>query len=100
MVRPLFVWPFLCSSLALLASGCKGVDFSSVPMAEELGLAEVQPVPKEIRDRYGPTAKDRLENIRKQRNRAKHGSDEVREEISKKLDDFREMIFLRNFIDN
>ena len=85
MVRPGIVWLFLWSSLALLTSGCKGVDLSAVPMAQELGLADVQPVPKEIRDRYGPTAKDRLEDIRKQRNRAKHGSDKVREEISEKL---------------
>ena len=75
MARTGIVWPFFWTSLALLASGCKGVDLSSVPLADELGFVEVKPVPKEIRTRYGPTSKDRLEDIRKQRNRAKHGSD-------------------------
>ena len=75
----------LSASLALLMSGCKGIDLSSVPLADELGFVEVQPVPKEIRDRYGPTSKDRLETVRKERNRAKHGSEKVRIEISDKL---------------
>ncbi|MBC19642.1 MAG: hypothetical protein CMJ74_05185 [Planctomycetaceae bacterium] len=85
MARTGIVWPFFWTSLALLASGCKGVDLSSVPLADELGFVEVKPVPKEIRTRYGPTSKDRLEDIRKQRNRAKHGSDKVKEEISGNL---------------
>ena len=75
----------LSASLALLMSGCKGVDLSSVPLADELGFVEVQPVPKEIRNRYGPTSKDRLEAIRKERNRAKHGSEKTRNEISENL---------------
>ena len=75
----------LSASAALLMSGCTGVDLSSVPLADELGFVDVQPVPKEIRDRYGPTSKDRLEAIRKERNRAKHGSEKIRNEISEKL---------------
>ncbi len=73
-------WP-----LAFLAGGCRGVDLSSVPLADELGLAEVKPVPKEIKTLYGPTSKDRLQVIRKQRTQAKHGSEKVKEEISEKL---------------
>ena len=73
-------WP-----LAFLASGCRGVDLSSVPLADELGLVAVEPVPKEIKTRYGPTSKDRLQVIRKQRTQAKHGSEKVKEEISEKL---------------
>jgi HEAT repeat protein len=69
----------------LLIGGCRGVDLSSVPLADELGLVEVKPVPEEVRSRYGPTAKDRLEAIRKQRKRAKHGSQEVKEEVSEEL---------------
>jgi len=56
-----------------------------MPLADELGLAEVRPVPEEIKARYGPTAKDRLKMIRKQRGQAKKGSTEVREQISEKL---------------
>jgi hypothetical protein len=72
-------------TLPVLVSGCRGVDLSSMPLADELGLAEVRPVPEEIKARYGPTAKDRLKMIRKQRGQAKKGSTEVREQISEKL---------------
>ena len=72
-------------TLSVLVSGCRGVDLSSLPLADELGLAEVRPVPEEIKARYGPTSKDRLEMIRKQRGQAKKGTTEVREQISEKL---------------
>ena len=72
-------------TLSVLVSGCRGVDLSSMPLADELGLAEVRPVPEEIKARYGPTSKDRLEMIRKQRAQAKKGSLEAREKISEKL---------------
>ena len=85
MLRAGIVLLGLWTPLALVVSGCKGVDLSSVPLADELGFAEVQPVPKEIKNRYGPTSKDRLEAIRKESNRAKYGSEEIRNEIAEKL---------------
>ena len=50
MLRAGIIWLILWTPLALVLSGCKGVDLSSVPLADELGFAEVQPVPKEIKN--------------------------------------------------
>ena len=61
------------------------MDLSSVPLADELGLIQVPAVPQEIVERYGPTAKDRLTKIGRQRAAAKKGSEKVREQISVEL---------------
>ena len=80
-----FCWlSFLCCILTLAVGGCRNVDFSSVPMADELGLMDVQPVPQEIVERYGPTAKDRLDEIRRQRKKAAKATAEVQEQLTEK----------------
>ena len=81
-----FCWlSFLCCILTLAVGGCRHVDFSSVPLADELGLMDVQPVPREIVERYGPTAKDRLDEIRRQRKNAAKATAEVQEQLTEKL---------------
>jgi len=77
--------PLLLAGVIAALCGCRHVDLSAVPLADDLGLVSVEPVPKEIADRFGPTSKDRLDEISRQRAVAKKGSAKIREEISSQL---------------
>jgi HEAT repeat protein len=71
--------------VAVVLSGCQSYDISSLPFADNLGLSPLMPVPPEIAERYGPTANDRIEEIKRQKIAAKKGSPAERETIAKSL---------------